>query len=314
VFSPLLDGLELCEDDVLKKQLLRNLDSLPLQVMRVCGKRLRIENCIKKNEKVMRQKLKTALVKQAKKKHKKHDKDNPTLEQAKKRSDWPEFKKAMDAELEQLKADEVYKEHRGKLPSGVTPIGCMWVLTVKRKPDGSIDKYKARLVALGNHQKANQYDRIKSSTARSSCVKMLISIQAKTRAHSCVLDVKGAFLKSKVTNELLFLRLPDGRIVQLLRYLYGLKQAGYQWQETLSLVLLKNGYTRSLHDNCIYFKNMDNKNFIVMATHVDDFYVIASKQAYIDELHASLETAFGEVSFKSGDMLAYLGMQIIKKK
>lgn len=79
-------------------------------------------------------------------------KDNPTLEQAKKRSDWPEFKKAMDAELEQLKADEVYKEHRGKLPSGVTPIGCMWVLTVKRKPDGSIDKYKARLVALGNHQ------------------------------------------------------------------------------------------------------------------------------------------------------------------
>ena len=51
MFSPLLDGLELCEDDVLKKQLLRNLDSIPLQVMRVCGKRLRIENCVKKNEK-----------------------------------------------------------------------------------------------------------------------------------------------------------------------------------------------------------------------------------------------------------------------
>ena len=37
-------------------------------------------------------------------------------------------------------------------PRGIKPIGCKWVYTVKLKPDGSVDRYKARLVALGNCQ------------------------------------------------------------------------------------------------------------------------------------------------------------------
>jgi len=314
VFNPILEGLELCMDEELQLAFLTNIKDAPLQVMKVNGKRVRIDNVLKKKERLERHRLKQLLVNQVKKKKKKHDKDNPTLEQAKKRADWPEFQKAMDAELAQLKADDVYEEIvRRDLPPGVTPIGCMWVLTVKRRPDGSIDKYKARLVALGNHQKRDQYDKIKSSTARSSCVKMLISIQAKTAAHSCVLDVKGAFLKAKVTSEKLYLRLPNGQIVRLKRYLYGLKQAGFQWQETLSLTLQNKGYLQSKHDPCIYY--LRNKtDFIVMTTHVDDFYVVASKPKLIDDLHGALEQAFGEVSIKTGDILGYLGMQIVKKK
>lgn len=33
------------------------------------------------------------------------------------------------------------------LPPSVKPIGCKWVFKKKLKPNGSIDKYKARLVA-----------------------------------------------------------------------------------------------------------------------------------------------------------------------
>ncbi|CAL2246163.1 unnamed protein product [Prunus armeniaca] len=38
------------------------------------------------------------------------------------------------------------------LPAGTKAIGCKWVFRKNLKPDGSIDKYKARLVAKVIHQ------------------------------------------------------------------------------------------------------------------------------------------------------------------
>lgn len=32
-------------------------------------------------------------------------------------------------------------------------VGCKWVFRIKRRPDGSIDRYKTRLVAKGFHQR-----------------------------------------------------------------------------------------------------------------------------------------------------------------
>ena len=39
------------------------------------------------------------------------------------------------------------------LPLGCKTIGCKWVLRRKLKPDGSIEKFKARLVVKGFKQK-----------------------------------------------------------------------------------------------------------------------------------------------------------------
>jgi hypothetical protein len=43
-----------------------------------------------------------------------------------------------------------------ELPFGCKPMGCKWVFKKKLKPDGTIDKYEAWLVAKGYTQKEDE--------------------------------------------------------------------------------------------------------------------------------------------------------------
>jgi len=98
-----------------------------------------------------------------------------------------------------------------------------------------------------------------------------------------VLDVKGAYLKSEINmekNEKLHLRLPNGRLVKLKKYLYGLKQAGAEWQDNITATLVTNGYQPSV-DPLIFSKRSDD-NFIIMSLHVDDFYVISNPKSSLN--------------------------------
>jgi hypothetical protein len=88
-----------------------------------------------------------------------------------------------------------------------------------------------------------------------------------------------------------------------------LKQAGFEWSETLSKVLKHHGYLQSVYDPCLFYKRK-GKDYIVMSIHVDDFYVISTQQRLIDKLHRRLESEFKSVSVKQGSILQYLGVQI----
>jgi hypothetical protein len=243
--------------------------------------------------------------------------DNPTMAQAKKRKDWPMFEKAIEAEYQQMFDDNVYSKksvNYKELPKDANLLETMFTLTVKRNPStGAIEKYKARLVALGNQQKESSYDEIKSLTARGSSVKLLIAIQAATNAKSMVLDVKGAYLKSEINemkNEKLYIRLPNGSIKKLQRYLYRLKQAGKEWQDNITKTLLDNGYKSTIDP--LVFTKRKGKDYIAMSIHVDDFYVISTNQNMLDEFYNLLHNKYNEVTRKSGNTIEYLGMSINK--
>jgi hypothetical protein len=127
-----------------------------------------------------------------------------------------------------------------------------------------------------------------------------------------VLDIKGAYLKSVIKDpnkEKLFIRYPDGKIYKLLKYIYGLKQAGYEWQKNITAELLRLGYKQSNTDPLVFSRHT-GKRWIIMCIHVDDFYVVASHADLLQDLYGSLTQAYGSVSMKDGDLLSYLGMQV----
>ena len=53
---------------------------------------------------------------------------------------------------------------------------CRLLLTVKRQRDGSVDKFKARLVADGNTQKYKvDFDRIFSTVVKTATIRLVLS-------------------------------------------------------------------------------------------------------------------------------------------
>ena len=53
----------------------------------------------------------------------------------------------MHEEFDSISKNEVWD--LTKLPTGKKPIGCKWELRKKYKTNGSLDKYKARLLSKG---------------------------------------------------------------------------------------------------------------------------------------------------------------------
>lgn len=63
----------------------------------------------------------------------------------------PEWRAAMSTEFTALTSNGTWELVPLSIHQNL--VGCKWVFRLKRKPDGSIDKYIARLVAKGFHQR-----------------------------------------------------------------------------------------------------------------------------------------------------------------
>ena len=63
----------------------------------------------------------------------------------------PYWKKAINDEVESILQNHMWE--LVDLPLGSKPLGYKWIFKKKMKSDGSIDKYKARLVIKGYKQK-----------------------------------------------------------------------------------------------------------------------------------------------------------------
>ncbi|GAU11497.1 hypothetical protein TSUD_344870 [Trifolium subterraneum] len=141
------------------------------------------------------------------------------------------WKKAMEEELNAIERNQPWE--LVKLPSDKKAIAVKWVFKVKLNPDGSIAKYKARLVARGFLQRAGlDCSEVYSPVARIETVRLVIAITNTRNWPMYHMDVKSAFLNGPL-EELVFVTQPPGfvnkekenMVYRLKKALYGLKQA-----------------------------------------------------------------------------------------
>ncbi|XP_071728357.1 uncharacterized mitochondrial protein AtMg00820-like [Rutidosis leptorrhynchoides] len=89
------------------------------------------------------------------------------------------------------------------LPPGCKSLGCKWILKRKMKVDGTIDKYKARLVIQGFRQKEGiDFFDTYAPVARISTIRLLLALAA---IHNLVIhqmDLKTAFLNGDLDEEI----------------------------------------------------------------------------------------------------------------
>lgn len=85
------------------------------------------------------------------------------------------WQKAMQLQLAALEVNHTWS--LVPLPPGKTPIGYRWVYKVKYKPDGSVERYKARLMAKGYTQQLEvDYTETFSPVSKLNTVRLLLAM------------------------------------------------------------------------------------------------------------------------------------------
>ncbi|KAE8243175.1 hypothetical protein A4X03_0g7847 [Tilletia caries] len=235
------------------------------------------------------------------------------LKQAKNRpsAEWAQWKQAMDEEVASLTemGTWVLVEPR----SGHNIVGSRWVYKLKLDRDGNAARYKARLVAQGFTQREGiDFKETFAPVARLVTVRLVISVALALGLHLGSIDIKTAYLNGKLHEEVYMQQPPEyddgtGRVCLLRRAIYGLKQAGRAWFDTLKGKLISVGFSQVQSEPCLFVR-FGAGGPVILAVYVDDI-VIAARGA---EGVARVKAEFGSwyKITDNGDLSFILGVKI----
>ena len=153
-------------------------------------------------------------------------------------------------------------------------------------PDGSIEKYKARLVGCLQKQSVDYYDTFAPVT-RISSIRILIALASIHKLFIHQMDVKTTFLNGDLEEEIYMLQSKgcitpgqENLVCKLNKSLYGLKQVPKKWHEKFDNALLKNGFLYVKVDKCVYTKCTE-KECVIVALYVDDMLIFGTSLSVV---------------------------------
>ncbi|XP_030479381.2 uncharacterized mitochondrial protein AtMg00810-like [Cannabis sativa] len=225
----------------------------------------------------------------------------------------------MDAELTALRNNKTWSVV--PLPPNKRVIGCHWVYKIKLNSDGSVERFKARLVAQGyTQQEGLDFFDTFSPVAKMVTFKLLLAISTIKHWHTLQIDINNAFLNEDL-NEEVYMALPPGLTVsndvptgtnlvcKLHKSIYGLRQSSRQWYKKLTSTLLQEGFTQSKADYTLFTRGKDDK-FIALLVYVDDIVITGPN---IEALHQLQNTLHQQFKLKAlGQLKYFLGFEIAR--
>jgi hypothetical protein len=162
----------------------------------------------------------------------------------------------MNSEYEALKKKNTL--HLVPPRKGVNVIDCKWVYKIKRKSDGSIDRYKAILVGKRFKQCYDvDYGDAFSPVVKPAMIRLIMSMAVSKGWSLRQLDIHNTFLHGVLEEEVYMHQLPGYEdkhtpqyICKLDKAIYGLKQAPCAWYSKLSTKLKYLGWHPRLTHHC----------------------------------------------------------------
>ncbi|KAM1495899.1 hypothetical protein ACFXTO_030567 [Malus domestica] len=225
------------------------------------------------------------------------------------------WKEAIESEMESIIENNTWE--LVDLPPGSKPIGHKWIFKKKLKADGTIDKFKERLVAKGYRRKEGlDYFDTYSPVSRITSIRTLIAIAAVYNFDIHQMDVKTTFLNGELDEEICMeqpegfvLKGQESKVCKLVKSLYGLKQAPKQWHEKFDHTLLTHEFKINESDKCVYIKSND-KTCVIVCLYVDDMLIMGSDKDVIYKTKKMLNSSFDMKNLGQADVI--LGIQIKK--
>lgn len=171
-----------------------------------------------------------------------------------------------------------------------------WVYSAKTAADGSIAKYRARLVVKGCSQRPGiDYTETYAPVIHASSTKFMLAYGVKHKLKGFQLDVKRAFLNASMKDIVYVSQIPGfpdpnyptkEYCFRLTRAVYGTKQAARAWNDHLVAIFDEIGLVPTLSDPCIF--KPTSAVAPLVGVHVDDMHVLVKNEEQFDLLKGKL--------------------------
>jgi Reverse transcriptase (RNA-dependent DNA polymerase) len=185
------------------------------------------------------------------------------------------------------------------LPPGTKSLRSHVIYKIKRNPDGSVNKRKARWVVDGRQHEANRETTYAPVIAHDT-IRFVLALVAKFNWPLYQWDIKNAFLYGTETGELYTDQAP-GAIVgnpkklkcRIWKSWYGTKTASEQWNEEIDFTFREFGLNRSKFDSGLYYKvDKATKKFLLVMLYVDDIMTTGNDEDMINALKKLISSKY----------------------